>query len=123
MASLLVVSGPNEGEYHPLGKRAVVIGRDETNPIQIVDEHVSRKHLEIRYDERNDSFHGLDLGSANGTFLNDHRVTRQVPLTDGDVLKLGDSELMFSSIDFTDRKTAFAHYRRKGERKKSTIIR
>ena len=28
MASIIVVSGPNEGDYYPLGRRTMVIGRD-----------------------------------------------------------------------------------------------
>jgi len=45
MASLLVITGSTAGEYYLLGQDAVVIGRDEGSPIQIVDEAVSRQHL------------------------------------------------------------------------------
>ncbi len=51
MASLLIVSGSSAGDYFLLGRGAVVIGRDDDCPIQIVDDAVSRRHLQIRHDE------------------------------------------------------------------------
>ena len=50
MASIIVVTGSNKGDYYPLGHRTTVIGRDEALPIQILDPKVSRKHMQIRYD-------------------------------------------------------------------------
>ena len=50
MASLIVTSGKQEGDYYPLGRRTNVIGRDEALFIQILDNMVSRKHLQIRFD-------------------------------------------------------------------------
>ena len=50
MASLIVSSGKQEGDYYPLGRRTNVIGRDEALFIQILDHMVSRKHLQIRFD-------------------------------------------------------------------------
>ena len=63
------------------------------------------------------------MKSANGTLVNDRKLADDRPLADGDILMIGESELMFSAIDFTDRDTAFEHYRQRGERSKSTIIR
>jgi pSer/pThr/pTyr-binding forkhead associated (FHA) protein len=122
MASLLVISGSTAGDYYLLGQDPVVIGRDEDSPIQIVDEAVSRKHLRISPDG-DESYHAEDLDSANGTFVNDMPIGKSHPLGDGDVLRLGTTELMFSAIDFADGETAFQHYRQHGERDKSTIIR
>ena len=108
MASILVVTGPNQGDYYPLGRRTIVVGRDEGCPIQIVDERVSRKHVQIRFDQADDRYHALDMKSG---------------LADGDVIAIGVSELMFMAVDFPDRETAFEHYRKRGERTKSTVIR
>ena len=47
MASLIVTSGEQKGEYLPLGRRTSVIGRAENLPFQILDDVVSRKHLRI----------------------------------------------------------------------------
>ena len=122
MASLLVISGSTAGDYYLLGQDPVVIGRDEGSPIQIVDEAVSRKHLMISPDAAG-SYTAEDLASANGTYVNDVRIGEARPLADGDVVRLGSTELMFSAIDYADGETAFQHYRQQGERDKSTIIR
>ena len=123
MASILVVTGPNQGDYYPLGHRTIVVGRDEGCPIQIVDERVSRKHVQIRFDQADDRYHALDMKSGNGTVVNDRRISEAVSLADGDVIAIGVSELMFMAVDFPDRETAFEHYRKRGERTKSTVIR
>ncbi len=123
MASILVVTGPNQGDYYPLGHRTIVVGRDEGCPIQIVDERVSRKHVQIRFDQADDRYHALDMKSGNGTLVNDRRISEAVSLADGDVIAIGVSELMFMAVDFPDRETAFEHYRKRGERTKSTVIR
>ena len=121
MASLLVISGSTAGDYYLLGRETVVLGRDEASPIQIVDEAVSRRHLRITAGG-DQSYVIEDLDSANGTFVNDRQIGTAQPLQDGDVVRLGSTELMFSAIDFADGETAFQHYRRLGERDKSTMI-
>ncbi len=123
MASILVVTGPNQGDYYPLGHRTIVVGRDEGCPIQIVDERVSRKHVQIRFDQADGRYPALDMKSGNGTLVNDRRISEAVSLADGDVIAIGVSELMFMAVDFPDRETAFEHYRKRGERTKSTVIR
>ncbi len=129
MASLLIISGSSSGDYYLLKGQAVVIGRDDGCPIQIVDEAVSRRHLRIRHDRHDhhdadgDGYVAEDLDSANGTSVNDERIDREWPLADGDILRLGTTEIMFLAIDFADGETAFQHYRRRGEGDKSTIIR
>ncbi len=123
MASLLVVTGPSAGDYYLLGKHAVTIGRDEGCPIQIVDDTVSRQHLQVRRADKGTTFHALDLNSANGTLINDRPLAEETAFADGDIVTIGKTELMFSAIDFADSETAFQHYRRRGEGLKSTIIR
>jgi S-DNA-T family DNA segregation ATPase FtsK/SpoIIIE len=122
MASIIVVSGPNEGEYYPLGARTMVIGRDEACPIQIVDELVSRKHMQIRFDEAAGCYHALDMQSANGVFLNGRQITIDTPLNDGDIIEIGNSKLMYTQADFEDRESAMAYFKKTGERGKSTLV-
>ncbi len=123
MASLLIVTGQSAGDYFLLGRSEVVIGRDDGCPIQIVDDAVSRRHLQIRHEGPGDRYLAEDLNSANGTRVNDEPVDQPLVLSDGDILHVGATEIMFCSIDFADRETAFQHYRRRGESEKSTIIR
>ena len=123
MAFLLIVSGPNEGDYHPLGKSAVTIGRDEACSIQILDELVSRRHMQVRYEESTGVYRAVDDESANGVFINEQKIVGETPLTNGDVIRIGDSELIFSLLDFIDRATALEHYRRRPEGGRETIVR
>lgn len=64
----------------------VTIGRSSNNDIQIAEQHVSRQHCVIRY--RDGMFMISDLGSSNGTFVNDERIEQPFPLFVGDVIRL-----------------------------------
>ena len=123
MASILIVSGSSEGDFYLLGREPVTVGRGEGCPIQIVDDSVSRQHLQIRPGPEAGAYVVQDQESANGTLVNERAITGDTPLADGDVIQIGKTDLMFSSVDFADRETAFQHYRRGGEGAKSTIIR
>ncbi len=122
MASIIVVFGPNEGDYYPLGRRTVVVGRDEKCAIQIVDDQISRKHLQIRHDEAEQSYHALDMKSSNGVSINGRQITVEASLVDGDIIELGNSKLMFFAQDFPDRKSAWDYYKLCGERDKGTML-
>ena len=123
MASITVVSGPNEGDYYPVKLRPMVIGRDEGVPIQLRDELVSRKHVQIRMDDEQRSHVAVDMSSANGTMVNGRKIDNDTPLEDGDLIELGNSKLMFSTREFDDRESALTHWKQRGERGKSTLIR
>jgi len=69
MASIIVITGPQEGDYYPLGHRTNVIGRDEALPIQILDERVSRKHMRICFDKDKNQYSAIDMNSKHGVFL------------------------------------------------------
>ena len=124
MASILVVDGPNEGDYYPLERPMILVGRDEDCLIQITDEQVSRMHVKI-WLAQDKSYFARDMKSANGTFVNKKPVSDEVKLANGDIIAIGNSELMFSELDFPDRVEAFKHYERQrdqGERYKDTMI-
>jgi pSer/pThr/pTyr-binding forkhead associated (FHA) protein len=82
--SLLSDGGP-EQEYE-LGKAHVTIGRATTNDITLSDSRVSRSHTRIDCSVIGCTL--VDLGSANGTFVNGQRVPRAL-LKSGDVITLG----------------------------------
>lgn len=121
MPSLTVVTGPNEGDYYPLGQRTMVIGRDEGCPIQIVDELVSRKHVQVRRGNAAGEYVAVDMKSANGMFVNGRRIDTELTLQDGDLIELGKSKVMFSVKDFDNRESAMAHYKQRGQRFKNTL--
>jgi ABC transport system ATP-binding/permease protein len=72
------------------------IGRSEENAIQIPEKHVSRKHAEIKF--RDGIFMISDLRSANGTYVNDRKLTDAFPLAHGDVIRLYVPILNFSAV-------------------------
>ncbi|HLP84927.1 MAG TPA: FHA domain-containing protein [Phycisphaerales bacterium] len=121
MASILVVAGPNEGDYYPMKKRTLVIGRDEGAAIQITDQRISRKHLQLRFEDAKQQYLALDMKSANGTLINGRAVTTEVALVDGDEISIGSSKIVFSTTEFADRESAFANWKQRGERGKPTI--
>ena len=71
---------------HPLTVGRITVGRDQTNDLHLPDLLVSRSHAELRIDRTEAEI--VDLGSANGTFVNGQRVTR-APVYEGDVITIG----------------------------------
>ncbi len=122
MASLIVISGANEGDYYPLGQRTNVIGRDQAVPIQIVDEHVSRKHMQIRFERADERYYAVDMKSKHGVFINGRRISEEAVLNDGDQILIGETTLLFTLEDFDDRESALSHFKKAGERIRVTRI-
>lgn len=92
-----------------LGEGATAtIGRLETNDISIREQHVSRQHAIISY--RDGVFLINDLGSANGVFVNDFRLSEPYPLVAGDEIRLYVPILRFSAItDAEEQRQATEH--------------
>lgn len=66
------------------------IGRHEKCNLRIPLASVSREHAIIFFDDEEDELVVEDLGSSNGTFVNDTKVEGMVELTPGDVVRFGD---------------------------------
>ncbi len=69
------------------------VGRRPENGFQLLDDKVSGTHLQITKDEN--GYWVEDLGSTNGTFLNGAQVFGPKQLQDADVIRLGNSILVF----------------------------
>ena len=121
MASLIVISGSNKGDYYPLGRRPNVIGRDEAVPIQIVDPNVSRKHMQIRFDAGQDQYYAIDMKSKHGVFINGRKIESEAVLADNDCIGIGQTALLFTLKDIADRESALSHFKKVGERQHPTI--
>lgn len=78
------VSGITFGKIFPI-QATVVIGRQSECEIPIASEEVSRRHAELKVTP--DGVMVEDLGSSNGTYVNDRRITRQL-MKAGDELRL-----------------------------------
>lgn len=119
MASVIVTSGANKGDYYPLGQRTSVIGRDEAVPIQIIDRKVSRKHMKIRFEEG--KYYAVDMESKHGVFVNGIKIKNEMVLADNDYILIGKTILLFTLKDFDDRENALHHFKKVGERRRPTI--
>ena len=93
------------GREHPLTKDSIVIGRAVENDIVVTSKRVSREHACVRRDGWRVVLE--DMGSTNGTFLNDERVLLPRALHDEDRIKVGDVVLTFHDPDITFRDTPF----------------
>jgi pSer/pThr/pTyr-binding forkhead associated (FHA) protein len=121
MASLIITSGKREGDFYPLGRRTNVVGRDEALLIQVLDNMVSRKHLQIRFDEKTGRYYAFDMKSRNGVYVNNQKIEGEVALADGDVILVGLTSLLFADKDFKDKDSALLHYKKVGERMRVTV--
>lgn len=89
---IATVSVPGVGHDIALTGSSMVIGRLGSCDIRLEDANTSREHVRLTHDE--DGWFAEDLGSTNGTLVNG-RPIRRVRLTDGDVITIGVTELVF----------------------------
>jgi DNA-binding winged helix-turn-helix (wHTH) protein len=64
-----------------------ILGREGSGVILLKSSTVSRRHVRIIIGERAATVE--DLGSKNGTYVNDTRLTRPTPIADGDQVRIG----------------------------------
>jgi len=93
------------GREHPLTGEAITIGRALENDIVVTSKRVSRAHARVRREGRRVFLE--DLGSTNGTYLNDERLLAPALLRDGDHITVGDVTLVFHDPDTTVRDAPF----------------
>ncbi len=84
---LVVLYGGSIGKKYDLTPGVTTLGRDPLATIVLDADSVSRSHARIEV-VGNDTW-VVDLGSTNGTFVNDVQVDRQA-LRSGDLVKVGD---------------------------------
>src|SRR5215470_17004173 len=90
MAKLVLLSAGMTGRTHELKVDKTTIGRVEDNTFQIAEPSVSSHHCEVWL--KGSDVVVKDLGSTNGTFINNEKVTETV-LKPGQVLRLGQIEM------------------------------
>lgn len=92
-AALVIIHGKELGKKYKLGD-STVIGRSVKCDVQIEEDSVSRNHCLIKRTGR--SYVIRDLGSTNGTRVNDSLIDEAV-LRDGDLIQVGRTILKFIS--------------------------
>jgi hypothetical protein len=91
---LVVASSPSlaPGTTFELGAAPVAIGRSSENDVALAsDEYASARHA--RVEPLRDGVWLVDLGSTNGTYVNDRRVDGRELLHEDDVVRIGETEL------------------------------
>lgn len=83
----------NVGQFVMEGQSAI-FGRASNCDVVLLDKKASRKHIEVRRDGL--AFYVRDLNSANGTLLNEKKLTQETELTPGDYLQVGESKFQFT---------------------------
>jgi diguanylate cyclase (GGDEF)-like protein len=105
---LVVYVGQHLGRRHVLDRPETMVGRSSDAAIQVDHESVSREHAQISV--HRGSGRVRDLGSTNGTWVNDHRIA-DVELRDGDLVRVGQTVFKFLSGTNIESKYHEAIYR------------
>jgi pSer/pThr/pTyr-binding forkhead associated (FHA) protein len=88
--AMLIVDQSNR--RYDLRPGSNVIGRGSESNLQLLDQGISRRHLDISYDGAVAT--AYDMGSTNGTTVNGHEITSQ-QLRHGDVIRVGHTRIVF----------------------------
>ena len=93
---LVITEGPESGREIVIDEEELTLGRESqtaTWKVRLNDGTVSRPHARI--ENQNGQYFITDLGSANGTTLNDQLVIAPAALNDGDIIGIGATKLIF----------------------------
>ncbi|HMJ10778.1 MAG TPA: GGDEF domain-containing protein [Polyangiaceae bacterium] len=95
---LFAVQGPEQGVVFAMHGASALIGRESNVEVSLREDTISRMHARL---SRHDSLvYVEDLGSQNGTFINDEPICQPTCLLDGDYLRLGSCTILkFSMTD------------------------
>ncbi len=99
LANLVIRSGTLLGQRLPVRVPIVNIGRADYNDLVIPEDSVSTQHAKLQ--RREGMWFLIDLDSTNGTFVDGEKVTEDVPLAPGAVVRFGEIKTFFEPIDDT----------------------
>lgn len=93
--TLVVLQGPTGGRAHQLGGAPVTMGRSPECDIPLEDDYASGRHA--RLFPQGSRWFLEDLGSTNGTYIDEQRLTRAAPVDAGRPFRVGKSVLELRS--------------------------
>lgn len=93
MAELIIQSGKHQGKRVSIPASTIIIGRDEACRIRLASSDVSRQHCALR--STPEGILVRDLGSRNGTLVNETPIDKETLLKPGDMLRIG--PMLFST--------------------------
>lgn len=88
---LVVTGGPLQGTEVPLGSTMLLVGRASSAALRLEDDYTSTRHARIYPRDRH--WWIEDLGSTNGTYVADQRISEPVQLSAGVEVRIGRSTL------------------------------
>ena len=91
--SLVLIAGKPLGKRFPITPPQIVIGRSSDVEVSIDSPHISRKHAILKVQDGKIIVE--DLGSTNGTFVNDAKIGHPVILKEGDHIRCGKTIFKF----------------------------
>lgn len=92
---LEIVQGPKQGAWFTVAyQKELTLGRAASNSIILEDNSVSRSHAVIQA-AANNTYTVRDIGSRNGTFLNEKKIQGETPIKHLDTIKVGIYTLRF----------------------------
>lgn len=108
---LEIIAGPDAGKKRRFKGVRMIIGRTPGVDLQLSDQSVSRRHIELIHGD--DGVVMRDLGSGNGTKVNGSRIAEK-KLEHGDEITIGKT-----TIRFVDEVAAFQKAREASEKKEA----
>ncbi len=80
LTMLVIIDGPRAGYTVPLEGKPITLGRGTQNSIVLSDEYVSARHARVFPDRATGQWKLEDLGSTNGTYVNEARINGVITL-------------------------------------------
>jgi Serine/threonine protein kinase len=96
LARLMIQSGPLSGRAYRFHQDVSTVGRTSGNDLILADPSVSRRHARLWCTEG--YWYLEDIGSSNGTLVNNTRIFQAVVLNDGDIINFGDEVAVFNIV-------------------------
>jgi hypothetical protein len=87
LSQLIVTEGALAGTRIALTGKPILIGRANDSTLVLTDDYASTRHARIS--ETNNVWYLEDLGSTNGTYVGQTKVTGPIPLEAGVVIRIG----------------------------------
>jgi len=100
LASFTISVPGKPDEQRTLDEGILKVGRDPRSHIQIADDTVARMHAVIEVGK--DAVTVIDLGSTEGTFVNDERTNKKT-LAIGDRVRVGPATITLGSVSSAPR--------------------
>jgi len=90
---LVLLFGRNIGQVFKLDREETRVGRDRSCEVQFADAGISRHHMSVTRDPVGRCTL-QDMGSRNGTYLNEHRITQPELLRNNDLIHIGSNTVL-----------------------------